>query len=337
MRADRPLWPEHARIPVSGPDRAARLAATARVRALAKPYRSLGRLEEIAVWLAAAQGIVPPRNLADVRVIVFAGDNRVARPDVFAWQDVEAATGLAAILAGTSGISVFARQVGARVRAFDITAAVDAPVQGSIDVEDALTRDEAERAFETGRAMADREIDEGADLLIPGDVGIGTARVASVLIAALLGLSAEDVAAADPGADDTRLRELAVTEAALERARATDPLTLIASTGGACAGAMTGFLVQSAVRRTPVILDGALSAAAALLAMELAPEAVRWWLAGHRSADRAHTAALAALGLEPVLDLGIRHGEGAAAVHAVPLLRSATAMLAEMPSLDEVR
>lgn len=319
-----------------GPDLAARLAATARVRALAKPYRSLGRLEEIAVWLAAAQGTVPPRGPADARVVVFAGDNRVARPDVFAWQDVEAAAGLAAILAGRSGISVFARQVGARVRAFDATAAVGAPVQGSIDIEDALTRDQAERAFETGRELADHEIDDRADLLIPGDIGIGAGRVASVLVAAVLGLAAEDVAAADPGADDTRLRELAVTEAALDRARATDPLGLIATTGGACAGAMTGFLVQCAVRRIPVVLDGALSAAAALLAVELAPEAVRWWLAGHRSADPAHTAALAALDLEPVLDLGIRHGEGTAAVHAVPLLRCATAMLAEMPCFDEV-
>ncbi|WP_020666829.1 nicotinate-nucleotide--dimethylbenzimidazole phosphoribosyltransferase [Amycolatopsis nigrescens] len=340
-------------IPV--PDAEAEAEAVRRLDGLVKPVGALGRLEEVAAWLCAAHGEVPPRPLDDVRVVVFAGDHGVTAaesPAVSAYPREITAAMVRVFLAGDSGVSVLAGTVGARVRVRDIAvddelAGVPAEVSeykirrgsGSIDVEDALLPGEAERAFEAGRAIADVEVDAGAELLIPGDMGIGNSTVAAALVAASTGLSGVEVAGTGTGVDAAGLsRKAAVIDAALTRAagRAGEPFELLTALGSACAAATAGFLVQGAARGVPVLLDGVFSSAAALVAHDLAPGAANWWLAGHRSTEPAQAFALGKLGLVPLLDLGLRLGEGSGAVQAVPILRSARAVLAEMGSLADL-
>jgi nicotinate-nucleotide--dimethylbenzimidazole phosphoribosyltransferase len=340
-------------IPIPLPDESAFAAARERLDALVKPLGALGRLEDLAAWLSAAHGQVPPRPLDDVRVVVFAGDHGVtgAGQGVSAYPREVTAAMVRVFLAGKSGVNVLARQVGARVRVLDIAvdddlADVPAGVRahkirrgsGAIDVTDALEPGEAERAFEAGRAVADEEIDAGADLLIPGDMGIGNTTVASALVAASLGLPAVEVVGTGTGVDETgRALKVSVVSAALTRAgsRVSQPFALLTALGSACAAATAGFLVQGAARSVPVLLDGVFSGAAALVARDIAPDAVRWWLAGHRSTEPSQRFALKALGLEPILDLGLRLGEGSGAVQAVATLRAARAVIADMGLLAD--
>jgi nicotinate-nucleotide--dimethylbenzimidazole phosphoribosyltransferase len=340
-------------IEIPAPDERARARALERLDGLVKPLGALGRLEELAAWLSAAHGEVPPRPLDDVRVVVFAGDHGVAEAAaVSAYPREITAAMVRVFLAGNSGVSVLARQVGARVRVLDI--AVDDDLDGvppevtahkirrgsgAIHLADALAPGEAERAFEAGRAVADAELDSGADLLIPGDMGIGNTTVASALVAASLGVPVAEVIGAGTGMDDEgRARKTEIVEAALARAgdRVSEPFALLTALGGACAAATAGFLVQGAARGVPVLLDGVYSGAAALVGREIAPGAERWWLAGHRSTEPSQALALKALGLTPILDLGLRLGEGSGAVQAVPTLRAARAIIAEMGLLADL-
>jgi nicotinate-nucleotide--dimethylbenzimidazole phosphoribosyltransferase len=208
---------------------------------------------------------------------------------------------------------------------------------GRLDIEDALTIDEATRAIKAGTAIADEEIDAGADLLIPGDMGIGNTTPAAVLIGVLTGSDAETVTGRGTGIDDaTLVRKRGIVAAGIERApRTGDPVALVVAVGGADIAAMAGFLAQAAVRRTPVLLDGVVSGAAALLAEQLAPGARAWWQAGHRSVEPAHRIALDKLGLSPLVDLGMRLGEGSGALVAVPILVAAADTLAGMATFDE--
>lgn len=338
------------RFDIPAPDAAAHAAALARLDALVKPLGALGRLEELAAWLCAASGQVPPPPIARPSVVVFAGDHGVSRLSAYP-REVTAAM-VRVFLAGQSGVNVLAREVGAGVRVLDI--AVDDDLDGvpdavlarkirrgsgSIDVEDALEPGEAQRAFEAGRAVADAEVDDGADLLIPGDMGIGNTTVAAALVAAALGVPAEEVVGTGTGVDEAgRARKIEVVRTAVARAgaRVSDPFDLLTALGSACAAATAGFLVQGAVRGVPVLLDGVFSGAAAVVAAEIAPEAVRWWLAGHRSTEPSQAFALKALGLTPILDLGLRLGEGSGAVQAVPTLRAARAIIADMGLLADL-
>ncbi|SNR48757.1 nicotinate-nucleotide-dimethylbenzimidazole phosphoribosyltransferase [Haloechinothrix alba] len=340
-------------IPV--PDERARTAAQDRLDGLVKPVGALGRLEELAAWLAAAHGSVPPAELEDVRVVVFAGDHGVTRAaggGVSAYPREVTAAMVRAFLSGFSGVNVLAAQVGARVDVVDI--AVDDDLDGvpeavarhkirrgsgSIDSEDALSPDEARRAFEAGLRIADEAVDAGAQLLIPGDMGIGNSTVAATLVAASLGLPAGEVVGTGTGIDEVGLSgKTAVIEAALRRAgdRASDPFDLLTALGSACAAATAGFVLGGARRAVPVLLDGVFSCAAALVAHDIAPEAARWWLAGHRSTEPSQAFALKTLGLKPILDLGLRLGEGSGAVQAVPTLRAARGVLAGMGSLADL-
>lgn len=300
-----------------------------------KPLGALGTLEELAEWLSAAHGSVPPRPLDDVRVVVFAGDHGVsACAGVSAYPREITAAMVRVFLSGASGVNVLAEQVGAQVRVLDI--AVDADLSdvparvraykvrrgsGSIDVTDALAPGQAEQAFRAGMAVADEEVDAGADLLIPGDMGIGNTTVAAALVAATLGLPATDVVGGGTGVDEEgRARKVAVVEAALTRAadRTNDPFELLTALGSACAAATAGFLVGGAARGVPVLLDGVFSGAAALVARDIAPGAQRWWLAGHRSTEPSQHYALKALGLHPILDLGLRLVRAAAPCRPCP-------------------
>jgi nicotinate-nucleotide--dimethylbenzimidazole phosphoribosyltransferase len=209
---------------------------------------------------------------------------------------------------------------------------------GSIDREDALTEDELKAAIDAGKAIADQEVDGGADLLIAGDMGIGNTTPAAVLVAALTGAEPVAVVGRGTGIDDrTWMRKTAAIRDALRRARkvSADPLELLRTSAGADIAAMAAFLAQAAIRKTPVILDGVVSGAAALVAEEMAPGARLWWVAGHLSTEPAHKFTLEQLGLEPVLDMQMRLGEGSGAVTALPVVAMATRVLAEMATFDD--
>lgn len=334
---------------VAAPDAEAGRAARQRQTTLTKPPGSLGRLEELSVWAAACQGVCPPRQFERARVVVFAGDHGVARAGVSAFPPEVTAQMVANFSAGGAAINVLADLAGAGVRVADIAVdgepadgAVSAHrirrASGNIAVEDALTAEEAVAAVAAGRAIADEEVDAGADLLIAGDMGIGNTTPATTLIAALT--RSEPVAVIGRGTgidDDGWARKVSAIRDALYRARAVvaDPVGLLRVCGGADLAAMAGFLAQAAVRRTPVLLDGVVVTAAALVADELAPGARAWWQAGHRSTEPAHTLALQRLELEPIVDLGMRLGEGSGAAVALPVLRAAVATLASMATFAE--
>ncbi len=337
---------------ITEPDEASRDRAQARLRSLAKPAGSLGRLEDLAVWLAGAQGACPTRPIARPRLVVFAGDHGVAEAGVSAYQPGTTAKLVRATLAGGTAVSVLADLFGVGVRVLDLAVDddfADLPADvtahktrrgsGRIDRADALTRPEAEQAFAAGVAVADAEVDAGADVLIAGDLGVGVSTPAAVLVAALTGADAAAVTGRGSGVDDAAwMRKCAAIRDALRRARPNlaDPIALLAAAGGADLAATTGFLAQAAARRTPVILDGLVSCACALLVQRIAFRAADWWLAGPASDDPAHARALDRLALEPLLDYTIRVGEGAGAVLALPLLRAASATLAGMSTFAEI-
>ncbi|MGI9124156.1 MAG: nicotinate-nucleotide--dimethylbenzimidazole phosphoribosyltransferase, partial [Mycobacterium sp.] len=209
---------------------------------------------------------------------------------------------------------------------------------GDITVQDALNADEAEAAVQAGRRIADQEVDSGADLLIAGDMGIGNTTAATTLVAALTGTEPVLAVGRGTGIDDAAWsRKTAAVRDALYRSRRVrdDPVALLATCGGADLAAMAGFCAQAAVRRTPLLLDGLVVTAAALVAEQLAPGARLWWQAGHRSPEPAHSLALTELRLEPIVDLGLRLGEGTGAAVALPIVRAAVAALSSMATFSD--
>lgn len=333
---------------VAAPDADAAAAARARQDRLTKPTGSLGRLEELAAWVAGCQGCCPPAQFERARVVVFCGDHGVARGGVSAYPPEVTAQMVRNIVDGGAAINVLAEVAGAGVRVVDIAVDSDSDdptvgahkvrrSSGDISTADALTEDEVTAALEAGKTIADEEVDSGADLLIAGDMGIGNTTAATVLVCALT--NTEPVAAIGRGTgidDDGWMRKTAAVRDALYRAHPvrSDPVGLLRVGGGADLAAIAGFLAQAAVRRTPVLLDGIVVTAAALAAEALAPGARAWWQAGHRSTEPAHTLALAQLELQPILDLGLHLGEGTGAALALPVLRAATATLMSMATFD---
>ncbi|WP_054813263.1 nicotinate-nucleotide--dimethylbenzimidazole phosphoribosyltransferase [Nocardia arizonensis] len=334
--------------PVAPPDARFRAAAEQRQAQLTKPAGSLGRLEEIGNWVAACQAQCPPRQFERARVVVFAGDHGVARHGVSAYPSEVTAQMVANFLAGGAAVNTLAAVAEATVRVVDI--AVDAETDpsvskhkvrrgsGSIDREDALTAEEVAAALVAGRAIADEEIDAGADLLIAGDMGIGNTTPATVLVAVLTDTEPVRAVGRGTGVDDAGwARKVAAIRDGMRRARrvAKEPVELLRVAAGADFAAMAGFLAQAAARRTPVLLDGVVVTAAAMVAEDLAEGARAWWLAGHRSTEPAHALALTHLRLEPLVDLGMRLGEGSGALTALPVLRAAVAALAQMSTFAE--
>jgi nicotinate-nucleotide--dimethylbenzimidazole phosphoribosyltransferase len=335
---------------VTAPDADVAAAARARLDRLTKPLGSLGRLEDLSVWVASCQGVCPPRQFQRPRVVVFAGDHGVTSAGVSAYPAEVTAQMVANFDAGGAAINVLAEAAGASVRVVDIAVNAAEPLSaaigahkvrrgsGNIAVEDALSAEETAAAIEAGRAIADEEVDSGADLLIAGDMGIGNTTAATTLIAALTNSEPVAVVGRGTGIDDAGwARKTAAIRDALYRARglSEDPVGLLRVCGGADFAAMAGFCAQAAVRRTPVLLDGVVVTAAALVADRLAPGARQWWQAGHRSTEPAHALALQQLDLEPIIDLRMRLGEGTGAAVALPVVRAAVAALSSMATFDE--
>jgi nicotinate-nucleotide--dimethylbenzimidazole phosphoribosyltransferase len=332
-------------LAVPAPDFDARRAAVARHDELAVPTGALGRLAELGVWLAAVQGACPPRPPAQPRIVVVAADHGIAAAGVSANPAGTTARRLAEIRDQTAPVTVVAPVAGASVRVVDVgvdhgdaqeAAAVGAHrirrSSGRIDREDALTAEEAARAVQVGRDLADEEVDSGADLLVPAAPGTAATTPAAVLVAALTRTEPVAVVGRGSGIDDNGwMRKAAAVRDALRRAKphSADPVALLRVAGGADLAVLTGFCAQAAIRRTPVLLDGLVVGAAALLAEKLAPGAKDWWMVAQRSPEPAMDVVLARLELRPLLELGLRVGDGAGAVTALPLLQMAARLLAD--------
>jgi nicotinate-nucleotide--dimethylbenzimidazole phosphoribosyltransferase len=329
-----------------------RRQAEERRKRIGLPPRALGRLDELGTWLAAAQSRVPPEPVGRPKAVLFAGDHGVAELGVSARPHGAAAAHVRATLAGTSPAAVLARDAGVPLRVVDLS--LDCPAEelpeevtryrvrrgsGRLDVEDTLSADEAERAFRAGMAIADEEADSGTDLLVLGDISVGGTTAAGVLIALMCGTDASVVTGrGGERIDDLAwMRKCAAIRDGLRRARPVlgDQLKLVTAVAGADLTAMTGFLLQCAVRHTPVILDGVVSAACALVAQRVAFRAPDWWLAGQASGEPGQAKALDRMSLKPLLDQGVTAGEGTGALLALPLVRAAAALAAELPEEPE--
>jgi nicotinate-nucleotide--dimethylbenzimidazole phosphoribosyltransferase len=314
---------------------------------LTKPRGALGTLEDLSVQLAGLAGYTPPPVPARPAVAVFVGDHGVHAQGVTPWPQEVTAQMVANFLAGGAVVNVLARQAGAQVVVVDVGMATPAPAgtlerrvrsgTGDISQGPAMTRTQAEQALEVGIAVAEDLLREGCDLLVAGDMGIANTTASAALVAALTGRTPADVTGHGTGIDATThaLKVEVVTRAlAINAVDAGDPLGVLACVGGLEHAAIAGFLLAAAAHRVPVVLDGVIACSAALVAQALAPDAVAAFVAGHRSSEPGASAALAQLGLEPLLDLGMRLGEGSGAMLAVPVVRAAAAVLAETATFD---
>lgn len=340
------------RTPVRAPSNEAYAAARELSDGQAKPLGALGELEALAAWVAACQGTCPPRQVDDVRVVVFAGDHGIAADGVSAYPVEITPAMVYGIAGGHAGVSALAEANDVRVAIYDLGVAVDFPdlpeevsrfkvrrSSAAIHVADALSREEVERALAAGDTIAAEQVADGAQLLIAGDLGIGNTTVAAALIAASLGVPAAAVTGRGTGIDEgTLAHKTALVQAALDRAgeRVADPVERLAALGAADFAAAVGFIAGAARRGVPVLLDGVIAVAEALVAEDLAPGTKAWLRAGHRSTEPGQAIALDRLGLKPLVDFSMRLGEGSGAVLAVPMVRSAVAALTGIAQLADL-
>ncbi|MBM4442478.1 MAG: nicotinate-nucleotide--dimethylbenzimidazole phosphoribosyltransferase [Candidatus Rokubacteria bacterium] len=312
---------------IAPPDHAAAAAARRHLDTLTKPPGSLGRLEDLAAALAALQGT--PHVDAPV-VFLFAADHGVVAEGVSAYPPSVTAQMVENFRAGGAAINVLARQAGARVVVADF--GVGAPT-GNMAREPAMTREQAVAAIEKGAALAEEAAAGGADLFATGEMGIGSTTAASALTAAMTGAPVARVTGRGTGVDDATWRhKVEVVERVLARHRPDprDPLAVLAAVGGFEIAGLVGVLLAGAAHRVPVAVDGFIATSAALIAAALAPTVRPALFAAHRSAEPGHAVALAHLGLEPYLDLGLRLGEGTGAALFVHLARAAARIFGEM-------
>jgi nicotinate-nucleotide--dimethylbenzimidazole phosphoribosyltransferase len=325
-------------------------AARARQDGLTKPQGSLGRLEELSVQLAGISGRCPPPLPARRAVLVFAGDHGVVAQGVSAYPQEVTPQMVYNFLRGGAAINVLARQAGARVIVVDAGVASNlAPAEGLVSgkiargtadmsVGPAMTRAHARVAVELGIRVAEAEIARGLDLLACGEMGIGNSTPATAIIATFSGKPVREITGPGTGLSAPAVAfKAAVVERSLafNRPDPGDGLDVLAKVGGYEIGAIAGAMLAAAAHQVPVVVDGFIATAGALIASALAPQASAYMIAGHRSAEPGHDAALACLGLRPLLDLGMRLGEGTGAVLAMNLVDAAARILGEMATFAE--
>jgi len=357
---------------IGSADAAARAAARDRLDRMTKPRGSLGRVEDLAVALCGIGGRCPPPLPEPAAVAVFAGDHGVHARGVTPWPQEVTAQMVANFLAGGAVVNALARQAGATVCVVDVgvAAPLDTPspvgpaaaagrdatdpdaagrdtprlvsrrvVDGTADMTagPAMTREQTRRAVEAGIAIAHELVATGHRCLLTGDMGIAKTTAAAALTCAFAGADPAVATGRGTGIDDATLaRKTGVVRSALalHRPDPADPLGVLAAVGGSEHAALVGFVLGAAALRTPVLLDGVSAGAAALAAAAFAPEVVACCLAGHRSAEPGHRLALDLLAIAPLLDLGMRLGEGTGALLALPVLLGAARILHDVATFD---
>ncbi|MDP1809407.1 MAG: nicotinate-nucleotide--dimethylbenzimidazole phosphoribosyltransferase [Actinomycetota bacterium] len=329
-------------------DAEAMSAAQTRQDQLTKPAGSLGVLEQISIRLAGIERRTLP-EIGDKVVVVMAADHGIVEEGTSAFPSEVTAQMVYNFVRGGAAINVLARHQGVRVIVVDIG------VKENIDCENvlvrkirqgtanmakgpAMSRDEAERAVMTGAEIAGEAIDAGASIIATGEMGIGNTSASSAIISVLGGLPIESVVGRGTGIDDDGLdnKVRVLNEAVrINRPDKEDAIDVLAKVGGLEIAGLAGVILGCAARRVPVVIDGFISAAAALVASKLAPKSVHYMIASHLSAEPGARHALAEIGLTPILHMDMRLGEGTGAVLAMNIIEASTKILKEMATFAE--
>lgn len=329
-------------------DEEAMVQARERQNQLTKPAGSLGVLEEISIKLAGITGKVI-NEVDNKTVVVMAGDHGVTDEGVSAFPKEVTPQMVLNFVHGGAAINVLARHAGAKVKVVDVGVAVPTdnpsvinkkvkPGTANFAKEPAMTRDEAIRAIEVGIEIANQEIDDGANLLATGDMGIGNTTPSSAILAAITGKPIDGLVGRGTGINNGSLehKKKVITDAiSLLNPDKNDPVDVLAKVGGLEIGALAGLILGAAARRVPVVIDGFISSAGALVAGKLSPQAVDYMIASHSSVEGGHKVILDELGLKPMLYMDMRLGEGTGAALAMTLVEAATKIIKEMATFAE--
>ena len=331
------------------PDQSAMDAARARQDTLTKPQGSLGRLEELSITLA---GIFmdPIPKINRKAVILAAGDHGVVAEGISAYPQEVTPAMVGNFLAGGAAINVLARHVGASIVVLDAGVAADLPDdpamravkigQGTANmaIGPAMSREDAIKCIEAGIAAADEQIAKGADLIAFGDMGIGNTTPSSAITAVVTGADPSVTTGRGTGLDDPALaHKVEVVRRSIEvnKPDAKDGLDLLAKVGGFEIGMLAGAMLGTAAAHRPAVVDGFISGAAALIAWTLAPTLSHYLIASHQSVEPGHRIGMETMGLTPLLDMGMRLGEGSGATLAMPIIEAAAKCLAEMATFAD--
>ncbi len=321
----------------------------ARQDTLTKPAGSLGRLEELSIQLAGIQGKAKP-SIEKKAMITMAGDHGVVDEKVGNWPREVTAQMVQNFLRGGAGINVLARQVGAKIIFVDMGVASDLKPHPQLIVRKvgygtknmclgpAMTAEQAVQALEVGIDIVGGEADKGLDIVGTGDMGIGNTTSSSAIFAAMTGKPAHEVTGRGTGLTDEQLaHKIDVIERALKvnNPNPSEPLELLAKVGGFEIGGLAGVMLGAASRHIPVVIDGFISGAAALIATALSPEVKEYIIAAHVSAEAGHPAMLEHMGLKPLLNLDMRLGEGTGAALGIFIAEAAARTLNEMATFAE--
>ncbi len=330
-------------------DKGAMAEARSRQDMLTKPQGSLGRLEELSIQLAGIQG-KPIPQIRHKAIITMAGDHGVVAEKVGNWPQEVTAQMVYNFLGGGAGINVIARQAGARIIVVDMGVASEletnpkllsrkvAPGTQNICLGPAMTDEQAMIAIETGIEVVTAEIAKGLDIVGTGDMGIGNTTASSAICAVITGKSVDEVTGRGTGITDEQLAhkvEVITRALAVNRPDPAQPLDVLAKVGGFEIGGLAGVMLAAAAHRIPVVIDGFISGAAALIATTLAPGLTDFLIPAHVSAEAGHKSLLKYLGLKPLLDLGMRLGEGTGAALAIFIAENSAMILAEMATFAE--
>ena len=330
-------------------DEKAMAQARERQDQLTKPQGALGRLEAISIQLAGIQGKAIP-VVKDKAIITMAGDHGILEEKIHNWPQEVTVQMVYNFLSGGAAINVLSRQVGARVVVVDMGVASPLKIDPKLVSRKvalgtknmargpAMTREQAVQAIESGIDIVNTEAGRGLDIVGTGDMGLGNTSASAAICAVMTGKTVPQVTGRGTGISDEQLaKKIAAIERAIEvnRPNPADPLDVLAKVGGFEIGGLVGVMLGAAAHRVPVVIDGFISGAAALIAVGLAPQVKDYLFAAHLSVEPGHRILLDKLGLEPLICMDMRLGEGTGAALAISLIEAAARILSEMATFAE--
>lgn len=314
---------------------------------LTKPPGALGALESVAVKLSAMQETVKPQ-VENIAIAIMAGDHGIADEGVSAFPQAVTGQMVSNFAQGGAAISVLAKHLNADLQVYNTGTVDELPEMANVHdmrissgtknmmQQPAMTQQECEQALSIGKQAVERAVSNQAQLFIGGEMGIANTTSAACLAARLLSCSATEIVGPGTGLDDTGVNKKAqVIEQVLAKYNVTGPLEILSTFGGFEIAALVGSFIAAAQQKLPILVDGYIATAAALVAVRINPSVQSWLIASHQSAEPAHHKMLAALSLVPLLQLDMRLGEGSGAAVAVPILQAACRLQAEMASFAE--
>jgi nicotinate-nucleotide--dimethylbenzimidazole phosphoribosyltransferase len=316
---------------------------------LTKPRKSLGYLEEIAARIAAIKGSLKPR-IEKKYIITFAADHGVAEEGVSLFPKEVTAQMVHNFLRGGAGVNVLAEHVGAEVMVVDIGVDADFEPHPSLFLEKvgygtrnmrkepAMTKEEAHSCIEAGRKVASHIIERGADIIGVGDMGIANTTASTCVLSVLLGEKPTLLTGAGTGLDEEGIKKkCAIIDEIIEKRgpKRSEPLDVLSKVGGFEIGGMAGAILECAEKKVPIVIDGFIATASFAIAYNLCEDVKEYVFASHCSGERGHKLALSLLGLRPILDLGMRLGEGTGAALAITIVEAACKIIRDMATFEE--